>query len=466
MRSVGRTFGVGGLLAATARVLSAASALIVPSGSTLILPSVFALIAPSVLVFGVAEPSAAQMPTDAASRFRFASTYLGLDVRGLPAGDSWVLPGSGANPLAFDIPARGAARLTVGGLHFWGRADFYVAVPLASLDPEPAAPAAVEVRSRRGIEVGGRVFAAPLRPGRLAPFAGVALAHLEYSQARGELAGPEYHYFRPAFQAGLAWMNTLGSLEAGLEYVPSTEVDYPLSRTRTARIGLPSLGAWIGFKRHFDVTVSNERRLASGELARAERRLAAHGAQSGFTLQAGAVTAFTASASEHNAAVRPFLGERLPPAAGLELGIGYYLYPWDAAANLSFRRYSQDQSAFGFQQEGRRTVVALEAIKFLGDYHGFVPFIGPTLGLETITFEETTAGGGASGVRDTAWRVGVMAGWDIRPTASEWWVLRTAIRYTPRAGVETEQGQRMPFDHIEADFIQLVVYPQRLLARD
>lgn len=460
MRLVDPRSRIGGWIVAAASTVSAASVPVAASAPV----AVSALIVPFVLVFGTAERAVAQTGPEAASRFRFASTYVGLDVQGLPAGDAWMISGSGANPLAFDIPARGTARLTIGGLHFWGQADFYVAVPLASWGPEPDAAAPVEVRSSRGIEVGGRVFAVPLRPGRLVPFAGVALAHLEYRQEQGGVSGPEYHYFRPAFQAGLAWMNALGSLEAGLQYVPSTEVDYPLSRTRTATIGLPSLGAWIGFKRHFDVTMPNGPQRASGQLAGAERRLAEQRPQSGFTLQVGAATAFTASASAHNAAVRPFLGERLPPAASPEFGIGYHMHPWDAAVNLSFRRYSQHQSGFGFEQEGRRTVLGVEAIKFLGDYHGFVPFVGPMLGLETVRFNEMTAGGQATGVQETAWRFGVVAGWDIRPTGREWWVLRTNIRYTPRAGVSTEQG-RMAFDHIEVDFIQLVVYPQRLLAR-
>lgn len=418
-----------------------------------------------------AGPSSAQMakmaqaPQDTTSRFRFASTHIGLDVLGVPSGSAPVLMAGAVDPFAVDVPAQGVARFTIGGLHFWGRADFYVAIPLRGVEASAEVPASVDIENRLGIEVGARAFAVPLRPGRVSPYAGIAFTSGSYEQSRAETSGPELDYRRLALQAGVAWMNRLGSLEAGVQFLPSSSLDYPLSRTRSTTIDLPAIGAWIGFKRHTDATLDNERRRASGELVRAELRLAERSALSGFTVQAGVTTAFTASTSSYNVEARPFLGTRLPPATGPDIGLGYYFHDIDAAVNVSFRRFVQRQNAFGVEQEGRRTAAGIEAIKFLGDYHGFVPFVGPVLGFEATAVEEWDNGVQVTSVERTTWRPGIVAGWDIRPTRSGWFVLRTNLRYTPGSRVETASGQHVAFDHVEVDFIQLVLYPQRLLAR-
>lgn len=186
---------------------------------------------------------------------------------------------------------------------------------------------------------------------------------------------------------------------------------------------------------------------------------------SGFTVQAGVTTAFSASTSSDNVEARPFLGTRLPPVSGPDISLGYYFHDVDAAINFSFRRFVQRQSAFGVEQEGRRTVAGIEAIKFLGDYHGFVLFVGPALGFEATAFDESDKGVQVTAVERTTWRPSIVAGWDIRPTRSGGFVLRTNLRYTPGSRIETAMGQHMAFDHVEVDFIQLVLYPQRLLTR-
>jgi hypothetical protein len=57
-------------------------------------------------------------------------------------------------------------------------------------------------------------------------------------------------------------------------------------------------------------------------------------------------------------------------------------------------------------------------------------------------------------------------GWDIRPVRTEWWLLRTKLRYSPKLELEVTPGQSVAFDHLEFNFIQFVMYPGRLQRRE
>ena len=52
-------------------------------------------------------------------------------------------------------------------------------------------------------------------------------------------------------------------------------------------------------------------------------------------------------------------------------------------------------------------------------------------------------------------------GWDIRPSErGDWWVLRTNLRIPPQLELDHDD-HTWSLQHLEFNFIQLVVYPQR-----
>jgi hypothetical protein len=95
------------------------------------------------------------------------------------------------------------------------------------------------------------------------------------------------------------------------------------------------------------------------------------------------------------------------------------------------------------------------------DYHGFVVFIGPALSLEWLNLTETKQQevtiGNFRGLKP-----GITFGWDIRPNRLQAWYLRTNLRYFPNLGVRMPDDQHVPFDNIEFNFIQWVVFPGRM----
>lgn len=107
-----------------------------------------------------------------------------------------------------------------------------------------------------------------------------------------------------------------------------------------------------------------------------------------------------------------------------------------------------------------RRSFALEGFAFLGDYHGFVPFVGPVLSLEHLRLHEDDAGTRVTEASRDLLAPGVIFGWDIRPTRAGHWLLRTNLRYFPRLRLPEPSGTTT-FDQLEFNFIQFVWYHGR-----
>ena len=58
---------------------------------------------------------------------------------------------------------------------------------------------------------------------------------------------------------------------------------------------------------------------------------------------------------------------------------------------------------------------------------------------------------------------GIICGWDIKPTKAESWLLRTNLRYSPVS--MTVDNKKVAYDYIEFNFIQLVLFPERMMAQ-
>ncbi|MBU1822222.1 MAG: hypothetical protein KKG00_12035, partial [Bacteroidetes bacterium] len=131
----------------------------------------------------------------------------------------------------------------------------------------------------------------------------------------------------------------------------------------------------------------------------------------------------------------------------------------DMNLGVSYRGLRYGSSGYNTSLSYQRRSYTLEGYKFLGDYHGFVPFIGPTLALEDLKFTDRNENTAIRyGQKKVA--LGVIFGWDIRITRSETWLLRTNLRYTPNLHLKAE-GKKVMFDQMEFNFIQFVWFPSR-----
>ena len=186
---------------------------------------------------------------------------------------------------------------------------------------------------------------------------------------------------------------------------------------------------------------------------------------SSIFLAAGPAYSFIIGNSSYNRDIRPYLDDYKTTSLFPDLGIGYYNYHLDAAVNISSRFYSVSLSGFDVYQKVNRTSFGLELYRFVGDYHGFVPFIGPILTYEIINGLEIESGKTVFNHGSNFLSGGVIVGWDIRPKRTDWWGIRTNIRYFPFLKLPATLGKHLDLQQIELNFLQLILYPGRFNAK-
>ena len=54
-------------------------------------------------------------------------------------------------------------------------------------------------------------------------------------------------------------------------------------------------------------------------------------------------------------------------------------------------------------------------------------------------------------------------GWDIRPFRNSVILLRTNLRYYPSTTLDATSSESFAFDQLEFNFIEAVIYPERLM---
>jgi hypothetical protein len=407
---------------------------------------------------------AAQDPVPAErSRYRFAEGYVGAGLRFVPGtGRTSFISGTEVDRV--EIPAQVTPRLTIGATHFWELADFYVSFPLPSIHLATE-PVERQMLFTTGVETGARLYPWRFDGGRVKPFVGVAWSTLEYSQRSDLGRGPTLRFSRAPVEGGVVWSGRGGALEAGVQWMPRTGIDYPLSRDAAEHVALPSLSAGLAYRYRFDATRSWEGAVRSGEVRLREEELAFRGLLNAFSLSLGPSSALPLRASSYTRSSRPFLEDRPPAAVFPEVAIGYYHHALDAAVEIVYRSIAQQASGYGVEQRLERAALSVEAFKVLGDYQGFAPFVGASFGRNGLRIRESDRGEPAVSAQGVRWAPGVVFGWDIRPTRVNWWLLRTKLRYTPKLELPVVQGQNASFDHLEFNFLQLVLYPERFAAR-
>ncbi|MEM8908266.1 MAG: putative sulfate exporter family transporter [Bacteroidota bacterium] len=165
--------------------------------------------------------------------------------------------------------------------------------------------------------------------------------------------------------------------------------------------------------------------------------------------------------SSYNKAERPFI-PRYSTSIMPDIALGYYFHRPDFNIALNYRGYDGTVNVYGAIQEVSRHSIALEVAKYVGDYHGFAPFVGPVLSYERLGFKETFNRIPMHNIKDNRLAYGLVFGWDIRPDRRQMFLLRTNLRWFPNLKIDVAEGQAMDLDNIEFNFIQLILFPNRI----
>jgi len=402
------------------------------------------------------------------TRHRFAQMTLGADFLFLQSGGRGEYINESLSDVnGFVFPSSLRPRLSIGGTHFWGHGDFYISFPLGDILSIGEQRSGQLFVHDPGIETGFKLYPWRIQKGRVVPFVGVAYAMEDILAVREDsnLRGPNVSRSLIPILGGFTFQRGNLLIDAGVRYTYSNGFDYPLDRSEVTKFDTPSWGIYAGVKWSIETTLSAEKPYEDGRIEKRVEELAQKNKLSGFSAALGPSAVFFLSPRNRDFNERsPFyLGQHSSGGVFPELGLGYYYYPWDAHVNVGFRSYSSELHAFGHRQRLGRHSFVVEAYKFLFDYKGFVPFLGPNLNFDQWRLDDdppAASGLEATEVLDRRLLPGLSFGWDIRPTDLQWFILRTNLRYTPYS-MDVGGGEMLPLHQLEFNFIQLVIYPGR-----
>ncbi|MEL6538383.1 MAG: hypothetical protein AAFQ98_23380 [Bacteroidota bacterium] len=387
----------------------------------------------------------------------FAWLTLGGDLLTLSGGTTQQLVNGTPESVPFGPTIQ--PRLTIGGFHFWGHADFYVTFPVAAIGLHDLPTAHPGIDYRQGVETGARVYPWKVKPNSLRPFVGISFRSLSFQQNLDpdiyDFEGPNYSKMIAPLQVGLSYTTQKWSFTGSAYFQFQNEIDYYLSPTETGTIGLDPFSFQVGVVRYMDI--DRGARTAAGVKGMNDRfrLLEEEGKLSDWYVGIGPSAALQVSRSPFLKSQHPYLYDDYLSGFMADITVGRYFYKPDMNVGLSYRGYSSTTEGFDTEVGIGRRSVMLEAYKFLFNYLGFVPFAGPTVSAE---FLRTSVNGNQ--FSETKPAVGLIFGWDIRVGQTERSLLRTNLRWVPNLHMDVE-GEAVMFDHLEFNFIQWVYFPGR-----
>ncbi len=392
----------------------------------------------------------AQSYVKSQTRHRFAQLNLGVDYLFMPSANTQsTFINDNSQPENFQLDNGHQARLIFGGTHFWGHADFYVAVPIASFGKSYFVPS---------VETGAKYYPWRLQRNKIRPFIGAAFIPSLYQQGDGT---SKIKNMYPVL-GGISYAHKLNIIELGLTYNFLNSYQYYISPTQQTTVKTHPLWFTLAFKYMLETTATAEDEWLNGNTKRKTDSLAHTGKLNSFYIAAGPSASFYTSESEYNNQTKPYLDNHIASNIFADLSVGYYHHFSDAQINLAYRNVNSNLKAYGSEQKLNRKSLSIEFQKFLFDYHGFVPFIGVSFSKEWLNVQESTNNIKTIDESSTAIKPGISFGWDIRPNRLQTFIIRTNLRYVPNLSVKMPNGQLVNFNQLEFNFIQLVLYPQRI----
>ncbi len=344
--------------------------------------------------------------------------------------------------------------INIGATHFWGFADFYISISTVDLK---FGSDDVSNGYSLGTFTGLRLYPISIQKNSIRPYLGFKFSPFSYKQTN-ELDQDFKHTSVKStfdFGVGIQLEDFYFTMEYGKVVNPS--FDTFLSRTVVSTDQFPSRLFQIGINYTIETT-----KIADAEINKASNKLFSSSNKKGFFIAAGPSSAFPTTTSSYITELYPFLDDRSFPAIFPDVALGYHFTKTDLITALSYRPIKQNRISYGFEQEINRTSLILEAYKFLMDYNGFVPYLGVGVSYENISLSEIDNEIEITQLRETKLSAAFVFGWDIRPSVKgDWWILRTNLRYYPFLKINY-QDKNLSLQHLEFNFIQFVLYPERL----
>jgi len=306
------------------------------------------------------------------------------------------------------------------------------------------------------VETGTRIYPFKLKPQRLSPFLGVSFRRIRFSQESDASTSsngvPSYGRFIHPMQLGLTYTSDQWHISVSTYYMSKNAFNYFISPVEKAQVNLNTVSVNLSFLRYIDSDRSLRNVGTAGRVNKAYQKLKERNSLSSWFFGVGPSSALQISKSSYLKENFPFFYDNYSASILPDLSFGRYFHRLDLNLNTTYRTYGNAYEGFDSSIKTRRHSVGMESVKFLFNYLGFVPFVGPIL-----SYENLRANINGTNYLENKLALGLTFGWDIRVTKTGSSLLRTNLRYYPNLHMEIE-GEKMMFDHLEFNFIQWVQF--------
>jgi outer membrane protein W len=394
------------------------------------------------------------------NRLNFAKTYFELGGQYSPKFASNSLEGNDLK--SFTNPASFVPYLNIGGLHFWGHADFYISIPLTQINTSKNENN--NFRLNQSVVTGARFLPWAYRDKKIRPFVGTSWAVVNFKQSfKPNENQPLLSKNKLLFDAGLLFGNKNLLARVGANYLASNAWNYPISENNFQQIRTPKWSAYLGLVFTLETTRSKNMENENSRLnkyADVSKPTLSAIKKGDWFLGIGPSSSFMLAKSAYNEAYFPYFNKKPISNTYFDLAIGYQFNKTGIVSALSFIKTKFTNDAFGSKQTIRKNSIVIETYKFLTDYSGFTPYLGFNLAYDNFDYSEKTKTQEIS-KNFKEINPGLTLGWDILPGKTEqWFVLRTNLRWYPFSKIKLNDKQ-FSQAQIEYNVIQAVWYPSR-----
>ncbi len=410
-----------------------------------------------VVLISVSQSTIAQLYLEDRSQHRFAQTYVGLN--------SLIIPSQGSynwNQTENSFPLTSIPRFTIGGLHFWGKLDFNMNIALGFIGDDDI-DGSTKLKYAPGGDLSARFYPWRMEFGKVRPYGGLSLSQMVFGIETDNSGERKDVFLTTSTVTGLSYAFDGNQINLEMLWTPLNDREFYSDRSTQYDLKLPQLFFSLGFVKYFDTTIKNEKEKLNGRTTELEKKLSKNGKLNSLSIGVAPSWAYFLTSPEYSGVERQSV-PRHDADFVWEFGVGYLLHNQGMHFGIKYRDYTSGRESFGLDHLMRRTSIAFEGFKFLWDYNGFVPFIGPSISYERwavgeFEFNEQVG----STIRTSFVSPGVIFGWDIVASPLETWILRTNLRYYPFQKVRDIEGKKSRVDQFEFNFIEVVLYPGRMV---
>lgn len=214
-------------------------------------------------IFSIAKPVYSQVYTEKQTKHRFAQLNLGLDFQSSFGGTTKYLDAQG-NTQTLNLANSYSPRFIIGGTHFWGHADFYIAIPLYS----PTIKNNIqEITSPNGVETVFKYYPFRIENNKVRPYIGTAFAPKVFEHQNNNFqysSGPELNYTSFPLLFGLTFNSRSHLIEFGISWDYRNSHDYYISRSQIEQIKTTPFCAALSYRYMLETTMSAEKDWESG----------------------------------------------------------------------------------------------------------------------------------------------------------------------------------------------------------